>query len=155
MAALPLATVLVLAASCQSVVAPATIAGIAKHESSLDPAAIHANRDGSIDVGLMQINSRNFAWLSLNAQTALDPCQSIRAAGQLLASFSRYNTGSPSAGLSYAGSVSAAVAQVKSEASPIPAAPPASAPAARAYPLETPGITPKDVSFSTVRSKRN
>jgi hypothetical protein len=99
MSALPLAVVLSMAASCQSVVAPATIAGIAQHESGLDPDAVHRNADGSTDFGLMQINSTNFSWLGLTAQSALDPCRSIAAAARLLTSFSRYNTGSPTQGI--------------------------------------------------------
>ena len=82
MGALSIATVAALAAACQSAVAPDTIASIAQHESGLDPAAIHHNANGTDDVGLMQINSANFAWLGLDAQTALDPCESIAAAAR-------------------------------------------------------------------------
>ena len=70
----------------------------------------------------MQINERNFEWLGLTPQTALDPCQSIRAAAQLLQSYSRYNTGSPTDGFAngYVQRVSSAVARTKEA----PAAPP-------------------------------
>jgi type IV secretion system protein VirB1 len=91
------AAVLALATSCQSIVSPITIQQIAYRESGFDPAAVHLNRDGSRDLGLMQINERNIAFLSL--QNPFDPCQSIRAAADLLASFSRYNTGSPTRGI--------------------------------------------------------
>ena len=92
------AVVVSLAIACAPGLDPAMLAGIARHESGFDPAIMHTNADGSRDIGLMQINERNFGWLGLNAQTALDPCQSMRAAAQLLQSYSRYNTGSPSAG---------------------------------------------------------
>lgn len=115
MSALSLSVVLALAATCQHVVAPATIAGIARHESALDPRYVNHNADGSIDAGLMQINSANWSWLGLTAETALDPCQSIRAAGSLLASYSRFNTGSPTAGIAngYAGTITASVEAVR------------------------------------------
>lgn len=45
----------------------------------------------------MQINSANFNWLGLH--DPFDPCQSIAAAGRLLASLSAYNTGSPTKGI--------------------------------------------------------
>jgi hypothetical protein len=72
--------------------------------------------DRSLDIGLMQINERNFLWLGLNMQRALDPCQSLRAAAQLLQSYSRYNTGSPTAGFAngYVQRVVNAVADVRS-----------------------------------------
>lgn len=115
MSALPLPVVLALAATCQHVVAPATIAGFARHESAFDPRAVHKNTDGSIDAGLMQINSANWSWLGLTAETALDPCQSIRAAGFLLASYSRFNTGSPTAGIvnGYAAAITASVGAIR------------------------------------------
>lgn len=96
------AAVLTLAGSCQSAVAPVTILKIAQHESGLNPEATHRNRDGSTDYGLMQVNERNFPWLGLTRESALDPCQSIAAAAKLLASFSRYNSGSPTRSLDYA-----------------------------------------------------
>lgn len=60
------------------------------------------------DLGLMQISSANFGWLGLDNQTALDPCNSIKAARQVIIeglkvegkdlssvfnTLSRYNTG--------------------------------------------------------------
>ena len=96
------ATVLTLAASCQSTVAPVTILKIAQVESGLNTNAAHWNRDGTADYGLMQINERNFPWLGLTRESALDPCRSIEASGRVLASFSRYNSGSPTKSISYA-----------------------------------------------------
>jgi type IV secretion system protein VirB1 len=109
------AAVVSLAIACAAGLDPAMLTGIAHHESGFDPTLIHTNVDGSRDVGLMQINERNFGWLGLNAQTALDPCQSMRAAAQLLQSYSRYNTGSPTAGFAngYVQRVVSAVADVR------------------------------------------
>ena len=112
-----------LALTCAPDVDPSMIAGIATAESHLDPSAVHINTDGSRDVGLMQINERNFGWLGLTPQTALDPCQSIRAAARLLQSYSRYNTGSPVAGFSngYVQRVTAAIEQARTRtAAPTP-----------------------------------
>ena len=122
MTALTEAGVLALALSCAPGLDPAMITGIARHESGLNPSTVRVNANGSRDVGLMQINERNFEWLGLTPQTALDPCQSIRAAAQLLQSYSRYNTGSPTDGFAngYVQRVSSAVARTKEA----PAAPP-------------------------------
>ena len=118
MTVLTASIVIGLALTCAPDVDPAMIAGIATAESHLDPAAVHINIDGSRDVGLMQINERNFGWLGLTPRTALDPCQSIRAAAQLLQSYSRYNTGSPVAGFSngYVQRVRAAIEHAKTHA---------------------------------------
>lgn len=89
---------LALADRCAPGVAPGTLLPIAYVESRLNPAAVNINKDGSRDIGLMQINERNFGWLGLTHQTALDPCESIRAASNLLKSYSRYNTGNPEKG---------------------------------------------------------
>ena len=109
------AAVVSLAIACAPGLDPAMLTGIAHHESDFNPTLIQTNVDGSRDVGLMQINERNFGWLGLNAQTAVDPCQSMRAAAQLLQSYSRYNTGSPTAGFAngYVQRVVSAVADVR------------------------------------------
>ena len=98
-----------LAGRCAPSVSSSTLAAIAKVESGFNPLAIHDNsasktvsvddeldavdviegllRQGhSIDVGLMQINSANFASLGLTAESALDPCVSLRAAAVVLES---------------------------------------------------------------------
>jgi type IV secretion system protein VirB1 len=94
------AAIISLAIACAPGLDPTIIVGIARHESGLDPMRISPpNPNGSRDYGLMQINDRNFRWLGLTEQTALDPCQSIAAAAHLLTSYSRYNTGSPTVGL--------------------------------------------------------
>jgi soluble lytic murein transglycosylase-like protein len=109
LSALTIVAALGLAAACQHSVEPVMIVGIAQHESGLDPARVHLNADGSGDFGLMQINSRNFAWLGLDERTALDPCRSIAAAAAVLTALSRYNSGSPTRSLPYAEAVSARI----------------------------------------------
>jgi hypothetical protein len=124
--ALSVAAVLALAASCQGVAAPETIAQIVQVESGRDPLAIHDNTakrsyapataeeakllaagliaaGHSVDRGLAQINSVNDGWLGL--LDPFDACQSIRAAANLLGYLSAYNSGSPAKGLAYAVSV--------------------------------------------------
>jgi type IV secretion system protein VirB1 len=95
--------VLALATVCQPPnavhVAPEMLLAIARHESALDPSVIHINTNGTRDYGLMQISERNFAWLGLTPQTALDPCASIRAGAAVLTALSVYNTGSPTRGI--------------------------------------------------------
>lgn len=61
---------------------------IARTESNMDPAAIGWNRDGSRDLGLMQINS---AWLpalaphGIGEQELLEPCTNIHVGAWILA----------------------------------------------------------------------
>ncbi len=118
---LPLAVVTTLAATCAPQVAPATLAAIAETESGRDPLAIGdntahrsyhpaakpeavalaarlADEGHDLDLGLMQINQRNFGWLGLAADNAFEPCRSLAAGAAVLTAFSRYNTGSPRTG---------------------------------------------------------
>ena len=97
------------------------LAAIAQTESGLDPLAIGDNtahrsshpsakaeaialaaqlaaEGHDLDLGLMQINHRNFGWLGLVADDAFEPCRSFAAGAAVLTAFSRYNTGSPRAG---------------------------------------------------------
>ena len=114
-AVLTLAAFQTLAAACAPGVAPDTLAAIAQTESRLHAFAIGINgpgggailattrqaaierahallRDGrSIDLGLMQINSRNLGWLGLSVEDAFDPCRNLAAGARLLTSFSGYN----------------------------------------------------------------
>ena len=118
---LPLAVVTTLAATCAPQVAPGTLAAIAETESGRDPFAIGDNtahrsyhpaakpeavtlaaqlaaEGHDLDLGLMQINRRNFGWLGLAAGDAFEPCRSLAAGAAVLTAFSRYNTGSPRTG---------------------------------------------------------
>lgn len=67
---------------------PYLLYAIAKTESGLNAAAIHRNKDGSYDVGMMQINS---SWLpilrkyGIDDRQLLDPCTSIEVGAWILA----------------------------------------------------------------------
>lgn len=63
---------------------------IADVESGMNPAAIndsHRHRTGTVDIGLMQINSnaRMLRNLGVTAKTLLDPCTNIDAGARILA----------------------------------------------------------------------
>jgi soluble lytic murein transglycosylase-like protein len=61
---------------------------IARTESGLHAQAIALNRDGSRDIGLMQINSRWLTTLAhhgINEQDLLEPCISIQVGAWILA----------------------------------------------------------------------
>ncbi len=89
---------------------------IAKTESSLNPRAINRNKNGSYDIGLMQINS---SWLptlrkyGLKEEHLYDPCTSIQVGAWVLAQNMRrlgnswdavgaYNSSKPTIRLQYA-----------------------------------------------------
>jgi type IV secretion system protein VirB1 len=97
-----------LALRCGPSVAPSTLASVAQTESGFQALAINDNTTGtrgvpatrdiaveiasklieashSVDLGIMQINSRNFAALGLTVATAFDPCKSVAAAAVILA----------------------------------------------------------------------
>jgi type IV secretion system protein VirB1 len=84
------------------------LASIARTESGFEPLSIHDNTTGtsgapatrdiaihnasrlleaghSVDIGIMQINSANFARLGLTLEAAFDPCQSVAAGATVLA----------------------------------------------------------------------
>jgi soluble lytic murein transglycosylase-like protein len=67
---------------------PYLLYAIAKTESSLNPKAINRNKNGSYDIGLMQINS---SWLptlrryGVDEKHLLDPCTSIHVGAWILA----------------------------------------------------------------------
>ena len=97
-----------LALRCAPSVAPSTLASIARTESGFEPLSIHDNTTGtsgapatralaiqiaskllgaghSVDIGIMQINSANFARLGLTLEAAFDPCKSVAAGAAVLA----------------------------------------------------------------------
>jgi type IV secretion system protein VirB1 len=110
---------LALALQCAPSVDPHMIVAIGQRESQLDPLTVHDNTTGqvlhgdgvvqaaaqlisaghSVDLGLMQINSRNLDMLGLPLRNAFSACSSVEAAAKLLSLFSRYNTGSPTRGV--------------------------------------------------------
>lgn len=74
------------AAGSTSGVEPALLWAIARVESNFNPDQVSRNADGSLDIGLMQINSR---WQqSLDPATwnqLFDPCTNVRVAAGILA----------------------------------------------------------------------
>lgn len=69
-------------------ISPELLYAIAQQESSLDPSAVGHNRDGSYDLGLMQINSLHLPSLrelGINKQQLKDPCLSIIVGASILA----------------------------------------------------------------------
>ncbi|MEX3628542.1 MAG: lytic transglycosylase domain-containing protein [Burkholderia sp.] len=94
---------------------PALVWAIARHESGMNAAAMNRNRDGTTDIGLMQINSR---WLpelgryGIDAHRLLDPCvnsyvgvwilkQAIVRYGATWQAVGAYNAASPDRQLRY------------------------------------------------------
>jgi type IV secretion system protein VirB1 len=117
-----------LIATCAPMVAPTAMKAIVLEESRGHPYAIHDGKThraifpktraeavatarrliagGSrIDAGLAQINSENWGWLGLDAESVFDPCTNLNAGERVLlgaytktpftmdAAISRYNTG--------------------------------------------------------------
>lgn len=96
--------------ACAPTVARATIAEIVRVESGGDPLAINVNRPAgarrlvagsiedavrlaaaeiaaghTVDVGLMQVNSRNFEAMGLTLVSAFNPCLNVAAGARILA----------------------------------------------------------------------
>lgn len=68
-------------------VSPLLLRSIASHESRFNEKLIHRNKDGSVDVGLMGINSFWFGHLSrfgVSSQSLLDACTNIVAGAWIL-----------------------------------------------------------------------
>lgn len=68
-------------------ISPQLLYAIAQQESSLNPAVVGRNRDGSTDLGLMQINSKHLPRLlklGIDAQQLKDPCLSIIVGASIL-----------------------------------------------------------------------
>jgi type IV secretion system protein VirB1 len=155
-------------------VSPVTIEAIVQVESKGDPLALLVNRLAvqpprprdaaeaartaevfiargySVDLGLMQVNSRNLPALGLTAAQILDPCTNIRAGAAILAAnyaravltwgegqralqaaLSAYNTGDFAKGFVngyvgryYAGAVPALASAPASESADVPSPPP-------------------------------
>lgn len=81
------------AAGRQYGIQPALLYAIAQQESGLNPAAIGHNRDGSRDIGIMQINSYHLPRLARQRITEKsmlsDSCQSIKVGAGILSDFMR------------------------------------------------------------------
>nr|WP_294566823.1 transglycosylase SLT domain-containing protein [uncultured Rhodopila sp.] len=158
MTTLTTAAVLSLVMQCAPGMDPKLLAGFAQQESGYDPLALHINQmpagwlqphansvadaaqiaaqfvsnGHSVDLGMMQINTKNLGLLGLGLAEAFDPCRSIAAAGKLIALMSRYNTGDPAAGVrnGYAAAVVSRIHALKvADITPAPPAPPDRCPA--------------------------
>jgi type IV secretion system protein VirB1 len=94
--------------ACAPNVAPVTLQAIVEVESGGNPLALNVNgirvqppparnakeaaqvaesyiaRGYSVDIGLLQVNSRNLAALGITVEQVLDPCTNIRAAATIL-----------------------------------------------------------------------
>jgi type IV secretion system protein VirB1 len=155
-AALTLAAFVQLAGQCAPNVASETLAAVARTESAFRPLAIGINGPGggsvqpstvaeaverastliaagrSVDLGLMQINNRNLAWLGLTIADAFDPCRSIAAGAKVLTAFSGYNTGHPQRGFSNGYVARVVASHQRNSGDPAAAVAPAAAPVAAA-----------------------
>lgn len=65
-------------------VSPHLLWAIAKAESSLDPSAVNHNRNGTVDIGLMQINSLWAGQLGNTWDHLHDPCTNVMAGARIL-----------------------------------------------------------------------
>jgi len=97
-------------------ISPYLLYAIAKTESGLNARAINHNRNGTYDIGLMQINSRWIPILrkyGLQEDELFDPCTSIRVGAWILAqniarlgntwdAVGAYNASAPALRLRYA-----------------------------------------------------
>jgi len=70
---------------------PLLLYAIAQVESGMNPAALNTNRDGSRDIGLMQINSRHLPRLAAfgidEHKLQSEPCTSVMVGAWILAQF--------------------------------------------------------------------
>jgi type IV secretion system protein VirB1 len=142
--ALTIQAALAIALQCAPSVDPDMLVGIGQNESGLETQILHDNTTGkvlrgpgvidaaalliaaghSVDLGVMQINSRNLGLLDLNLADAFDPCRSVAGAARLIQLFARYNTGSATRGIAngYAGNVVAAIRRAKGQPTEPPSA---------------------------------
>ncbi len=95
---------------------PALLMAIARTESSMNPNAVNRNRNGSYDLGLMQINSSWFPMLrkyGITEQQLRQPCFSIHVGAWIMAqnmqrygnswdAVGAYNTSHPARRIVYA-----------------------------------------------------
>lgn len=64
---------------------PILLKSIAKAESNLNPNAINRNANGSVDLGLMQVNSSWVSNMGLDTERLLsDPCYNIMSGSRIL-----------------------------------------------------------------------
>lgn len=108
-------------------ISPVLLEAIAMQESRMNPLAIDRDTDGSVDIGIMQINSSHFAELArlgYPPQVLWTPCANIAAGAWVLANNMRrmgvswravgaYNSGNPRIGARYAYGVARYVMQLE------------------------------------------
>jgi type IV secretion system protein VirB1 len=123
---------LIQAQSCVPAKLADVMTAIAFHESHLNPLIIHDNTGGinftpgtpteaarlaaaliaqghDLDLGIGQVNVRNFKWTGLTIEAAFDPCQNIAAGAKVL--LSKYQGNPPDTGKArYAALVLAVIA---------------------------------------------
>ncbi|MGS0893183.1 transglycosylase SLT domain-containing protein [Burkholderia stagnalis] len=122
--------------------------GIAQVESGMNPNAVNTNTNGTVDIGLMQINS---TWLptlareGITQQSLFDACtnayvgawilsQNIRQLGANWNAIGAYNSASPDKRLAYARKVYDAIRTMPdSPDTPMPILPPSFTPPQQAY----------------------
>jgi len=155
MAVLTPAAALAIAVRCVGPALAPVMVGVAEHESGLQPFAIHDNATGrsyspdtqaeairiasalisaghDIDAGIGQVNVRNWSWLGLTMQTALDPCRNLAAGARVL--LVKYNGNPPDAGkIAYASDVLSRIGSVDVPGPPAPSGPPPPPPCAPAW----------------------
>lgn len=71
-------------------IAPSLLKAIAVQESALNATAIHANSDGTRDIGVMQINTQWLGQLEhygIHEEDLWDPCINIQIGAWILASY--------------------------------------------------------------------
>lgn len=69
-------------------VSPAVLVAISRTESNVNPRAINRNSDGSLDIGLMQVNSQwwpTLAKFGIRPEHLWDACTSIHVGAWILA----------------------------------------------------------------------
>ena len=105
---------------------PALLEAVARHESNLNPRAIGRNTNGSVDIGLMQINTQHLPTLAragISREHLFDPCTNIAVGAWVLAGAIRrhgmtweavgaYNSSIPTRRRWYAGKVAAQLVRV-------------------------------------------
>jgi type IV secretion system protein VirB1 len=106
-----------------------------------------------VDLGAWQINSRNLSLLRLGVADAFEPCKAAAAAARLIELFSRYDTGSPSRGITngYAAAVLAAIHSVKAASATVPPGKAAATPlpSSAPDPFTKPAPTGRELAFAT------